>query len=255
MSRNWDEYLHEYKTQRHEVKQSGRNLPPTGAVTKICFADFTGYIFRRKVSFHIIAYCVHWILVRTPPLFDMVAASSDWHLETHILVFGTRCLEVPVFERIAAMKYVPHTDGAFVTFQGNTCVYDSDNESHLQKWFIHLGTFGRFSSTVCYGLVFLLKPLFSGTLSLTGYLSITSQSMFFSENTGNDIFNVPSKFLHDSIIWSYVSNSLKSIQKIGSDFIFLYHTTVTQDVEVKHFPKVGISKQLWYTIITMIIRW
>lgn len=57
-SRKWGEYLNKHKTQGHEAQHCGRNLQPTGAVTEICFADYTGYIVSRNVSFHIIAYCV-----------------------------------------------------------------------------------------------------------------------------------------------------------------------------------------------------
>jgi hypothetical protein len=38
-----------------------------------------------------------------------------------------------------------------------TCVYDSNNDSHLQKWVFHLEIEGRFSSTVCCSMVFLAK--------------------------------------------------------------------------------------------------
>jgi hypothetical protein len=57
-SRNWGEYLNKHKTQGHEAQRCVRNLQPTGAVTEIRFADYTGYIVSRNVSFHIIAYCV-----------------------------------------------------------------------------------------------------------------------------------------------------------------------------------------------------
>ena len=40
-----------------------------------------------------------------------------------------------------------------------TCVYDCDNDSHQQKWFIHLGTVGRLSSAACCDLVFLVQNL------------------------------------------------------------------------------------------------
>jgi len=40
-----------------------------------------------------------------------------------------------------------------------TCVYDCDNDSHQQKWFIHLATVGRLSSAGCCGLVFLVENL------------------------------------------------------------------------------------------------
>jgi hypothetical protein len=84
-SRTWGEYLNKHKTQGHEAQHCGRNLPPIGAVTKICFADYTGYILTRKVPFRIIAYCVHWILVRTSPLFDMVAVTCRTEMtEVHL---------------------------------------------------------------------------------------------------------------------------------------------------------------------------
>jgi hypothetical protein len=84
-SRNWGEYLNKHKTHGHEAQHCGRNLRPTGAVTKICFAGYTGYILSRNVSFHIIAYCVHWIPVRTSPLFDVVAATCRTEItEVHL---------------------------------------------------------------------------------------------------------------------------------------------------------------------------
>jgi hypothetical protein len=57
-SRNWGEYLNKHKTQGYEAQRCGRNLQPTGTVTEICFAGYTGYIASRNVSFHIIAYSV-----------------------------------------------------------------------------------------------------------------------------------------------------------------------------------------------------
>jgi hypothetical protein len=50
----------------------------------------------------------------------LLFVTCDWHLETDILVFGTRYLEIVVVERVVAMKYVLHFAGAFVTMQGNT---------------------------------------------------------------------------------------------------------------------------------------
>jgi hypothetical protein len=37
-SRKWGECLNKHKTQGHEAQHWGRNLPPTGAVTKMCVA-------------------------------------------------------------------------------------------------------------------------------------------------------------------------------------------------------------------------
>jgi len=50
----------------------------------------------------------------------LLFVTCDWHLETNILVFGTSCLEIRVFERVVATKYVPHFGGAFVAVQGST---------------------------------------------------------------------------------------------------------------------------------------
>jgi hypothetical protein len=40
-----------------------------------------------------------------------------------------------------------------------TCVCDCDNDSHQQKWFIHLRTVGRWSCTGCCDLVLLVEYL------------------------------------------------------------------------------------------------
>jgi hypothetical protein len=104
-SRNWGEYLNKHKTEGHEAQHCGRNLRPTGRVTKVCCADFKSNIFRRKVSLHIVDYCGHCILVSTSPLCDMFAASC-WTEMTEVQLTNMYILWYLLV--VDNIKYVRH---------------------------------------------------------------------------------------------------------------------------------------------------
>lgn len=85
---------------------------------------------------------------------------------------------------------------------------------------------------------------FLRSTDLTLWCIIIPQSILFSKNIENRTISKLLQVLHDAVRF-YFSNRLIIDTNNRPHFSSSYLTKVAWVVEVKHFPKVRISKQLW----------